>query len=116
VAGAERIAADAGTATVHEAIAAAEAGDEAACAAIERAAGAIGRVIAGAVVLLWPERVVVGGGVASAGDTLLDPIRAEVRRRACAAPVDRIDVVPAELGPFAGAVGAALWGADGSAA
>ena len=69
-------------------------------------------MLAGAIVLLWPERVVVGGGVAAAGELLLEPIRAEIRRRACVAPVDAIGVVAAELGPQAGAVGAALWGAE----
>jgi glucokinase len=54
--------------------------------------------------------VVVGGGVADAGDLLLDPLRVELRRRACVAP--EIPVVRAELGPVAGAVGAALWGAE----
>jgi glucokinase len=52
--------------------------------------------------------------VADAGELLLDPLRAEVRRRACVAPVDRIPVVRAELGPHAGAVGAALWAAETS--
>jgi glucokinase len=65
-------------------------------------------------VLLWPERVVVGGGVADAGELLLEPLRLELRRRACVAP--EIPVVPAELGPVAGAVGAALWGAEVSLA
>ena len=45
---------------------------------------------------------------------LLEPLRAELRRRACVAP--EIPVVPAELGPHAGAVGAALWGAEVSRA
>ena len=47
-------------------------------------------------------------------ELLLDPLRAELRRRACVAP--EIPVVPAELGPVAGAVGAALWGAEVSRA
>src|SRR5699024_8542163 len=68
--------------------------------------------LAGAVVLLRPERIIVGGGVADAGELLLGPVRAELRRRACVAPVDDIAVVPAELGPVAGAVGAALWAAE----
>jgi glucokinase len=72
----------------------------------------VGRALAGAVVLLWPERVVVGGGVADAGELLLGPVRDELRRRACVAPVDDIAVVPAELGPVAGAVGAALWAVE----
>lgn len=112
VASAERIAAEAGHATVFDAVAAAKAGDRRAQEAIEHAAIAIGRVLAGAVVLLWPQRVVVGGGVAAAGDVLFVPMREELRRRAAVAPVDQIDVVPAELGHFAGAVGAALYGAE----
>ncbi len=111
VAGADAIASAAGRATVDEAVAAAETGDAIARAAIERAAIAIGRVLAGAVVLLWPERVVVGGGIAAAGEVLLGPMRQELRRRATVAPVEEIDLVPAELGPFAGAIGAAIFGA-----
>jgi len=112
VAGADAIAADAGCATVEAAALAARAGDAAALAAFARAGERVGRVLAGAIVLLWPERVVVGGGVASAGEALFGPLRAEIRRRACVAPLDRIDVVPAELGAHAGAAGAALWAAE----
>jgi glucokinase len=109
MAGADAIAADAGQPTVAAAADAARAGDAAARAAFARAGEYVGRVLAGAVVLLWPERVVVGGGVADAGELLMDPLRAELRRRACVAP--DIPVVRAELGPHAGAVGAALWAA-----
>jgi glucokinase len=59
--------------------------------------------------------VVVGGGVAEAGALLLEPIRAEIRRRARVAPVDAIDVVEAQLGASAGAVGAALWSIESAA-
>jgi glucokinase len=112
MASAQAIAEAAGHATVAEAAAAARAGDETARTAFARAGEHVGRVLAGAVVLLWPERVVVGGGVADAGELLLEPLRAELRRRACVAP--EIPVVPAQLGPHAGAVGAALWGAERS--
>jgi glucokinase len=115
MAGAAAIAAAAGRATVADACAAAQAGDARAIAAFERAGEYVGRVLAGAIVLLWPERVVVGGGVAEAGELLLAPIRAEIRRRACVAPVDAIAVVPAQLGSHAGAVGAALWAAETTA-
>jgi glucokinase len=110
MASAESIAAAAGCASVAEAAEAARSGDVVARAAFERAGEYVGRVLAGAVVLLWPERVVVGGGVADAGELLLEPLRVELRRRACVAP--EIPVVRAELGPVAGAVGAALWGAE----
>lgn len=114
MAGADAIAAAAGQPSVAAAALAARAGDERARAAFARAGEYVGRVLAGAVVLLWPERVVVGGGVADAGELLLEPLRAELRQRACVAPVDRIGVVAAELGAHAGAVGAALWAAEAS--
>jgi glucokinase len=109
MASAEAIAADAGQPTVEAAAAAARAGDAAALAAFARAGERVGRVLAGAIVLLWPERIVVGGGVADAGEALFAPLRAEIRRRACVAPVDEIAVVAARLGPYGGAVGASLW-------
>ena len=115
VAGADVLAREAGRTSAREVVDAAAARDERALAVVERAAAAIGIAIANAVVLLWPERVVVGGGVAEAGEFLLDRVRAEVRRRAAVAPVDRIPVVKAELGAAAGAVGAALWGREAAA-
>jgi glucokinase len=65
--------------------------------------------IANLVTVLWPERVVVGGGIAAAGDQLFGPLRAAVA--AAAPPVDPASytIVPAALGPGAGAIGAALW-------
>ena len=80
----------AGQPTVAAAAEAARTGDAVARAAFARAGEYVGRVLAGAVVLLWPERVVVGGGVADAGELLLEPLRAELRRRASVAPIDEI--------------------------
>ena len=107
VASAAAIASDAGFPDVAAALAAARAGDSRARDAFAVAGRYVGLALAGAVVLLWPERIVIGGGVAVAGDLLLDPIRDEVARRACVAP--QPDIVAAELGPGAGAIGAALW-------
>jgi glucokinase len=95
-----------------EVVAAARAGDEAALQALEQVGRFLGIAVANAIVILSPERVVVGGGVAGAGDMLLDPLRAEVRRRVFVTPLDRIAILPAALGPVAGAIGAALWGAE----
>ena len=50
--------------SVQAAADAARAGDAAAIAAFARAGEYVGRWLAGAIVLLWPERVVVGGGAA----------------------------------------------------
>jgi glucokinase len=112
VAGASAIAAAAGRDSVEEAVRAARAGDTRATEALAAAGRHVGLALAGAVVLLWPQRVVVGGGVAAAGELLLGPLRDEVRRRARVAPVDAIAIVPAQLGAGAGAIGAALWGAQ----
>ena len=90
----------------------AEAGEQRAREALELAGCYLGIALANCVLLLAPERIVVGGGVAGSGELLLAPIRAELRQRVRVAPIERIDVVPAELGPGAGAIGAALWAAE----
>lgn len=110
VAGARAIAARAGRATVEDAIAAARGGDARAHAAFEYAARAVGVALGAATVLLWPDRIVVGGGVAEAGDLLLAPLRREIAARARVCPADALTLARAELGPAAGAIGAALWG------
>jgi len=70
----------------------------------------LGIAIANMIVVLAPDRVVVGGGVAEAGDAFLEPARAEVEKRVnVSVPVE---IVPAELGVLAGAIGAALRGAE----
>jgi glucokinase len=54
-----------------------------------------------------PEAIVVGGGWGeAAGDYLLGPAREVLQREALAPGRDLVRVVPAELGPEAGLVGA----------
>jgi len=78
-------------------------------AAYARAGRALGRAIAAWSALLWPERVAVGGGVgAAAGDRLLEPARAELRRVGASYIVGRIELVSAALGPDAALAGAGL--------
>jgi predicted NBD/HSP70 family sugar kinase len=55
--------------------AAAEAGDEVALAVVERVATTFAEAIAPAVLVLSPDAVVIGGGVARAGDVLLAAVR-----------------------------------------
>lgn len=110
-AGSRAIARSAGRDTFRETVAAAHGGDGRAQAALERAGTLIGLAIANVLIFLCPDRVVIGGGVAEAGEPLLGPLRATVEARARVAPLDRIAIVPAELGAQAGAIGAALWGA-----
>ena len=113
VAGSRAIAVAAGTETFGEALAASRAGDEIAVAAIGRAGEFLGIAIANLTLFLTPERVVVGGGVAEAGELLLTPLRDEVARRiGNVAPLERIEIVAAELSPYSGAIGAAIFSAE----
>ena len=112
IAGSRAIARAAGKERFADVLTAARAGESASL-ALERAGRALGIAVANLAVVLTPERVVVGGGVAEAGELLLAPLRDEVALRAGAVtPVDRVKIVRAELGPFAGAIGAALHSAD----
>ncbi len=51
-----------------------------------------------AIMLLNPQRIAIGGGIAKAGDRLFVPLRAELRRQITSWSGARIDVVPAALG------------------
>jgi glucokinase len=101
-----------GRATPEEVYAAARAGDPVACAAVEHVVGWLSVALANAYALLAPDAFVVGGGVAAAGDLLLGPLEEAVRRRVFLAPPERVRVLPAALGPYAGAAGAALRGRE----
>jgi glucokinase len=89
--------------------AAAAAGDARAAAAVAAVVGRLAVGIANLVTVLWPERVVVGGGVAAAGERLFGPLRAAVAASAPLVDPAAYEIVPAALGPAAGAIGAALW-------
>jgi predicted NBD/HSP70 family sugar kinase len=63
--------------------------------AISDAGREIGIAIAGLCNLINPERVVIGGVLSRAGDLVLDPIRASIRRYAVQAASESVEVVPA---------------------
>ncbi len=87
----------------------AKAGDGAAREALARIGGSLGAAIASLANIFDPELVVVGGGFgAAAGDLVLEPARAAVRREAIRPARTALRVVPAELGSEAGLVGAGL--------
>ena len=77
-------------------------------AAIQQAATYFGIGLANVITMIGPDRIVIGGGVAEAGEALLGPIREAVRSRVTLVPPDQVQVVAAELGSEAGAIGAAL--------
>ncbi len=66
----------------------------------------LGAALAGFANTFDPDVIVIGGGVAAAGELLLGPARREVRARALP-PMNEVEVTLARLGPEAGMIGAA---------
>jgi glucokinase len=60
-------------------------------------------------VSVGPRKVVIAGGVAAAGDLLLDPVRKTIHERVTIMPVEQVEVVRASLGANAGVLGVAYW-------
>lgn len=67
----------------------------------------LGLGVAAVITILAPERVVIGGGVARAGDLLFEPLRREVRARVKLVAVESVPILPAALGRDVGILGAA---------
>jgi glucokinase len=101
----------AGTKTAEEAYKNAVAGDEKALAAFKEVAYWIAITLTNIMVVLAPDTIVIGGGVAQSGDILLKEIRTAMHERAYLYPASDINIVPATLGFYAGSIGAALYGA-----
>lgn len=91
-------------------------GETAALQAVRDAASALGTSLAGLIMLLDPEVVVVGGGLAEAGDLWWEPMESALRSELIDIVVS-VPVRPAELGGKAPLVGAAhrAWNELGSA-
>lgn len=94
-------------ATTHELIQAADGGDAFAREVWLKSVRALACAIASFINILDPEVVIVGGGIARAGRALFQPLEA------CLEPIEwrpgghRAKIVPAQMGEFAGAFGAA---------
>jgi len=84
-------------------------GDEIAQGIYQLAGRYLGIAIANILVAVSPRRVVIGGGVAQAGHLFFNPIRQTVRTRVKMKPVEKVEIIPAELGADAGILGAAAW-------
>jgi predicted NBD/HSP70 family sugar kinase len=98
-------------ATAREVAEAARAGDPVAGAVFGVAGHALGIALGDALAVFAVDTVVIGGGLAAALPLLRPGIEAELaRRRDLLGPCT---VTPARLGPYAGAIGAALWAWEG---
>ena len=93
-------------ATTRELVAAVIAGDEAARAVWERSTGALGAALAGLINVLDPQMIVLGGGIAAAGEVLFRPLAVALDRMEWRIGATGVALVPAKLGAQAGAFGA----------
>jgi len=88
-------------------VAQAAATDALAAGVMRRAGEYLGVAIAGAVNLLDPDMVVIGGGVSGAGDVLFQPVREAVARYAVCESVRNLRIAPGALGQRGALMGAA---------
>ena len=95
-----------------ELVAAVDAGREDAADIWGRSVHALACGIVSIVNAFDPQVVVIGGGIASAGETLFEPLRAAVARVEWRPAGVGVPIVPARLGDLAGAVGAARYAAN----
>ncbi|NLU74167.1 ROK family protein [Streptomyces sp. HNM0575] len=98
------------SATAADAARAVEAGDERAITIWRDSVDALAAGLVTAVTLLDPRTVIIGGGLAEAGDILFVPLREAVRARVTFQQLPTI--VPAALGDAAGCLGAGLLARD----
>ncbi|GAA4509548.1 MULTISPECIES: ROK family transcriptional regulator [Nonomuraea] len=84
------------------------AGDAETMATVREAGRRIGEVVAGAVNILNPSVVVLGGDMAEAFGPLVSSIREVVYRRSTALATRRLRIEPSRLGPAAGISGCAV--------
>jgi glucokinase len=62
--------------------------------------------------VLDPEAIILGGGIGQAGDALFAPLQTELDRMEWQPGGHRVKLLPAALGEWAGAIGAAREGRD----
>ena len=73
---------------------------------------AIGITLCDIVWLLNPDRIVIGGGVARAGEYVFGPIQRVIEERTMKIFHEGLTIVPAKLGNDAGIIGSAALGLD----
>jgi|LSQX01.3.fsa_nt_gb glucokinase len=86
---------------------AASEGDEVSIETFEEVGYYMGIAIANAINILNPDKIVIGGGIAQAGDLLFAPIRRSVEVNALYTALQACQILPAQLGDDAGVLGGA---------
>ena len=87
-------------------------GDPVAIALWQEIGAHIGFALSNIVWLLNPDAIVIGGGVAKAGEWIFGPVRAEIKSRCSPVFWERLEILPAKLGSDAGLIGAATLALD----
>ena len=94
-------------ATTHALIDAYRSGDEFARRTWLTSIRALACALASFINVIDPEAIILGGGIAQAGDALFDPLREELARVEWRPAGQTVRLLPAQLGEWAGAIGAA---------
>jgi predicted NBD/HSP70 family sugar kinase len=97
-----------GPVTLRDVLSRAGAGDPACRRVLADAGTAIGEAAAAVYNLINPERIVVGGDLAAAGELLIAPMRDAVLRASIASAAEDVQVVAAALGDRAEVLGAVV--------
>ncbi len=93
--------------TTHELVEAHQIGDAFASEVWLNSVRALGYAISSLINVLDPEAVIIGGGIARSGAVLFQPLTQFVRDTEWNVGADPVKLLPAQLGEFAGAYGAA---------
>jgi len=106
LAGGPAVLARSGRTTLHEVVVAARDGDPGCVAAIGESGRWLGLALGGLCNVLNPQRLVIGGELAAAGDVLLGPLRTALAGAVLGSAGAGLDVVAGELGERAEVLGA----------
>ena len=87
-------------------------GDAVALAAWEETGVMLGAALANVVWLLNPDTIILGGGVALAGELIFAPVRRTLRERVSPVFYEHLQIVPAEMGNDAGIIGSGALALD----
>lgn len=93
-------------ANTHELVAAYAAGDDDAAEVWQRSLRALSAAVVSIINIVDPQAVIIGGGIAEAGEQLFGPLEQMVREREWQPAGARVELLPAKLGHWAGAYGA----------